>query len=143
MGNSLDEIVKIDIEIAAPASSDASFNNILLVASAPEEGEVQATGVFAISKATDLLDYGYTAESQAYIAATVAFSQTPSPERLYFIIREKELEETYESITDVLNEAVEYSGWYGLALESTFSDKETITEVMKWTEANTKMFCFI
>lgn len=144
MSNSLDEIVKIDIEIATPASSDASFNNILLVVSGPEEeGDVQATGVFAISKATDLLDYGYTAESQAYIAATVAFSQTPTPDKLYFVVREKEeLEETYESITDVLNEAIEYSGWYGLTLESTFSDKETILEVIKWTEANNKMFCF-
>lgn len=144
MGNSLDEIVKIDIEIATPASSDASFNNILLVVSAPEEeGEVQATGVFSIAKAADLLDYGYTTKSQAYIAATVAFSQTPTPDKLYFVVREKEeLEETYESITDVLNEAIEYSGWYGLTLESTFIDKQTILEVIKWTEANNKMFCF-
>lgn len=145
MSNSLDEIVKIDIEIAAPASSDASFNNILLVVSAPEaEGDVQTTGVFAISKAADLLDYGYTAESQAYIAATVAFSQVPTPNKLYLTVRDKteELEETYVTITDVLNEAVEYSDWYGLALESTFSDKDTILEVIKWTEANNKMFCF-
>lgn len=147
MSNSLDEIVKIDIEIATPASSDESFNNILLVASAPDaEGDVQATGVFAISKATDLLDYGYTTESQAYIAATVAFSQTPTPDNLYLVVRNEEqleeLEKTYESITDVLNKAVEYGGWYGIALESTFSDKETITEVIKWTEANNKMFCF-
>lgn len=144
MSNSLDEIVKIDIEIATPASSDASFNNILLVASAPEEeGKVQAIGVFSIAKAADLLDYGYTTTSQAYIAATVAFSQTPTPDKLYFVVREKEeLEEEYEPIAEVLNKAVEYGGWYGLALESTFSDKETILEVIKWTEANNKMFCF-
>lgn len=142
--DNLDEIVKIDIEIATPASSDASFNNILLVVSAPEEeGEVQATGVFSIAKAADLLDYGYTTTSQTYIAATVAFSQTPTPDKLYFVVREKEeLEEEYEPIAEVLNEAVEYGGWYGLALESTFSDKETILEVIKWTEANNKMFCF-
>lgn len=143
MSNSLDEIVKIDIEIATPAISNESFNHILLVVSAPEKaGDIQVTGVFAVSKATDLFDYGYTAESQAYIAAMVAFSQTTSPDRLYFIVREKELEGTYKSITGVLNEALEYEGWYGLALESTFSDKETILEVMKWTETNIKMFCF-
>ena len=71
--NSLDDIVKLNIDISSPASDDASFDSILLVVSGPEAtGEKTMTGVTAISKADELLDYGFTTEDAAYVAATVA-----------------------------------------------------------------------
>ena len=61
--NSLDDIVKCDIEIANPGSNDATFDSILLVVPAPEtEGIAKLTKTTAISKADELLNYGYTVE---------------------------------------------------------------------------------
>lgn len=140
--NNLNEIVKVDIEIGTPASSEESFSSILLIVSEADAGEaIRVSKVTTISGAKELEDYGYTTEHPAYVAANVAFSQSPSPTELYLIQRQKE-EEEYESLETTLNRALEYGGWYGIALESTFSSKEEINAVIKWTEANKKLFGF-
>lgn len=88
--NPLDDIVKCDIEISSPSSSDATFDTILLVVPGPiASGTQTISGVTAIGKADELLDYGFTTESAVYIAATVAFSQNPSPDKLLFVVRGK------------------------------------------------------
>lgn len=140
--NNLDEIVKVDIEIGTPASSDASFDNILLVVSeADSSGTATMSGVTAISEAKELTDYGYTTSHPAYVAANVVFSQSPAPTMLYVIVR-AEGEEEYEPLADCLNKALEAGGWYGIALESTFSSKSEIEDVIRWTESNKKLFGF-
>lgn len=146
--NNLDEIVNIDIEISTPASSDESFSNILIVISGPDatSGDFsEMSGVTAISEAKELTDYGYTTEHPAYIAATVAFSQSPSPDVVYVVERQEntgEGSEEYETLSTTLDRALEDGSWYGLALESTFSTKAEIEEAIKWTEANAKVFGF-
>lgn len=88
--NSLDEIVKCDVEISSPGSSDATFDTILLVVPAPSAvGTEEIKGTTLIRKADDLLDYGFTTEDAAYIAASIAFSQSPAPSSLYFRVRAK------------------------------------------------------
>lgn len=140
--NNLDEIVKVDIEIGTPASSDASFDNILLVISGPDStGTATMSGVTAISGAKELVDYGYTTEHPAYVAATVAFSQTPEPSTIY-VVERAEGEETYEALADCLNKASEEGSWYGFHLESTFQTKAEIEAAIKWAEANKKLFGF-
>ena len=146
--NNLDEIVNIDVEISTPASSDESFSNILIVISGPDatEGDFdKMSGVTAISEAKELTDYGYTTKHPAYIAATVAFAQSPSPDKVYLVKRQEntgEGSEEYEALADTLNRAVEDGDWYGFALESTFSTKTDIEEAIKWTESNAKLFGF-
>ncbi len=88
--NPLDDIVKCDIEISSPASSDATFDSILLVVPGPKEaGERSMDKATAVSKADELLDYGFTVDDAAYAAATVAFSQSPSPDEVYICIRKE------------------------------------------------------
>ena len=144
--NNLDDIVNIDIEISTPASNDESFSNILLVISEPDAASDSCTvmsGVTVISEARELMDYGYTSEHPAYIAAMVAFSQTPTPAEIYIVKRKKaESSEEYEKITDTLDRASEEGSWYGITLESTFNNKITIEEVIKWSESNMKLFGF-
>ena len=105
--NPLDDLVRCDIEISSPASSDETFDSILLVVAPPADkapsGEEKASEdvssvtedkkvmkkVTAISQADELLEYGYTVEDAAYAAANVAFSQSPSPDELLICIRKK------------------------------------------------------
>lgn len=154
--NNLDEIAKVVIEISTPGSSDASFSNMLFVTEAPDgEGtEKIGTSVIAISQAAELKDYGYSVDSQAYIMATVAYSQTPAPETVYVIVRQPSLDDggepvvdeegnlVYEDMADTLDRANEAGGWYGIALSKTFYNKTDLEDTIKWAEANNKLHGF-
>lgn len=96
--NPLDDLVKCSIEISNPASGDETFDSILVVVAPPEAAGSTDAGaketktmnrVTAISRADELLDYGYTVKDPVYAAALVAFSQTPSPDELYICIRKE------------------------------------------------------
>ena len=145
--NPLDDIIKCNVEISSPASNDATFDSILLVVPGPEaSGEKTMSKVTAISKADELLDYGFTTEDTAYIAATVAFSQNPSPDELYICIRKSTTDDatdevTYESITDTLARANSEAAFYGIHITE-FKDAADVTAAISWTEANEKMFGF-
>lgn len=146
--NNLDDIVKTDIEISTPGSSDESFSNILMVVEAPDGTGTETIGTapIAISQASELIDYGFSSTHQAYIMATVACSQSPSPDTIYVIVRqaaeEKDGAADYETMTDVLNRALEAGGLYGIALSKAFLNKADLEETIKWTESNNKLFGF-
>lgn len=146
ISNNLSDIVKVEIDIATPGISDASFNSILLVVSAADgEAEAALNGLGVISQASELRDYGYTDSHPAYVAAMVAFSQTPAPSELYLIERMMDGEgdvKDYESMSTALDRAAGLGSWYGIQLESTFQTKADIENTMKWTEANKKLFGF-
>ena len=143
--NSLDEIVKCTVDISSPASNDATFDTILLVVAGPKEkGEKTMTGVTAISKADELLDYGYTTDDAAYVAATVAFSQSPAPSELLICIRQKNEGEgitTYEDIATTLGRANDEAAFYSVHITE-FKDAADVTAAISWIETNEKMFAF-
>lgn len=141
--DSLDDIIKCDVEISSPGSNDVSFDSILLIVPAPTvKGKETITGTTAINKAEKLLDYGYTTESPAYIAATVAFSQNPAPDKLYFITRAKVAEkDTNEDIAVTLARANAEVSFYGFHLTE-FRDSKDIEGAKTWAEANEKLYCF-
>ena len=96
--NRLDDLIKCNIEISSPALGNASFDSILLVVPEPGKARSRAKSkvagkilekTTAIVSADDLLDYGFTVEDTAYKAATVAFSQSPSPALLYVCVRQQ------------------------------------------------------
>lgn len=141
--NPLDDIIKCDVEISSPGSSDVSFDSILLVVAGPAaKGTATISGTTAISKADELLDYGYKTDSPAYIAATVAFSQNPSPDELYIVVREKTAEKsTYEDVATTLARANSEASFYGIHLTE-FRDSTDIEAAKTWAEANEKMYAF-
>ena len=143
--NSLDDIIKCDIEISRPASSDETFDTILLVVEAPTaagEDTPAITKATTISRADDLLDYGYTVDSAAYKAATVAFSQSPAPSELVIYVRAKD-EETgkYEDIAIALATANSQRPFYGIHLTS-YKEASDVAAMVTWAEANEKLACF-
>lgn len=144
--NSLDEIIKHSIDISSPPSNDETFDTILLVVPAPEEsGEKTMDKVTAISKADELLDYGFTTEDSAYVAATVAFSQSPAPAKLLVCIRKIEDEAAevpvFEDIATTLARAKDETEFYGIHITE-FKDAEDVASAISWTEANEKLFGF-
>lgn len=140
--NPLDDIIKCDVEISSPGSSDETFDTILLVVAGPTGKGTAVSGTTAISKADDLLDYGFTADSAAYVAATVAFSQSPAPDELYFVVRTKDTEkDTYEDIATTLARANSEVSFYGVHLTD-FRDSKDIEAAKTWVEANEKVFGF-
>lgn len=141
INNSLNEIVNVNIDISSPVSNDSTFDKILLVVPEPKtSGEKETSKVFAVSKATELLDYGYTESESAYAAASVAFSQSPMPSELLFCVRKKSTD-VYENITDTLTRALNEASFYGIHITE-FKAKEDVEKVVKWTEANEKLFVF-
>ena len=145
--NPLDDIVKCNIEISNPASNDATFDSILLVVKGPEaSGEKTMSKTTAISQADELLDYGFTTEDAAYVAATVAFSQNPAPSSIYICIRKETSAEgaetvTYEDIKNTLARAKGEVSLYGIHITE-FGDDADIQGAISWTEANEKIFAF-
>ena len=66
--NPLDDIVKCNVDISSPASNDATFDSILLIVPGPAgEGTKTMEKTTAVSKADELLDYGFTTEDAAYV----------------------------------------------------------------------------
>ena len=83
--NPLDNIVKCDIDVSSPGSSDAVFDTILMIVPGPEKtGDKTMEKVTSISSADELMEYGFTVEDAAYIAAAAAFSQNPAPAELLY-----------------------------------------------------------
>lgn len=145
--NPLDDIIKCNVEISSPASSDAAFDRIVLVVPGPKAaGEKEMTRTTAISKADELLDYGFAVDDAAYIAATIAFSQNPSPDELYLCIRKaaeggNEGEMVSENIAETLARANKEAAFYGIHITA-FREPEDVQAAIAWAEANEKLFAF-
>ena len=136
--NPLDDIIKCDVEISSPASNDVSFDSILMIVPEPSDGDKKKTmsKVTAISSADELLDYGYKATDEVYVAATVAFAQNPAPNELLICIRKKtDEDDQYEDMAVTLARANAESNFYGIHITS-FRDKADVAATVSWTEAN-------
>lgn len=140
--NALDDIVKCDVEISAPASSDEVFDRILIVVPGPTaKGSSKSTAkTFLISKADDLIEYGYKANEVAYAAAEVAFSQSPTPSELAVCVRVKTSEGSgpLEDIKTTLSRARDEMPFYGVHITS-FRDANDVKAAIEWVESNEKI----
>ena len=147
--NPLDDIVKCNVEIAEPASDDASFDSILVVVPAPAAaGTLSTVKTFAVSTADELLDYGYSTNDTAYFAAEAAFAQNPAPNKLYFCVRQKvttgsgeDAVTSDEDIRTALSRANAEAAFYGVHI-SEFRTQTDIENAMAWAEANEKILGF-
>lgn len=145
--NPLDDIVKCNVEISSPASSDTSFDSIILIVPGPKAaGEKTMDKVTAIVKADELEDYGFSVSDTAYMAAAVAFSQSPSPDKLYICIREEkesevdsETQTVYEDMAQTLSRAKKEAEFYGIHITD-FRDAADVQAAVAWAEANEKLF---
>lgn len=144
--NPLDDIVKCNIEISNPVSDDETFDSILLVVPGPAgDGEKTMDKTTAVSTADELLDYGFTTTDAAYMAASVAFSQSPAPAELYICIRQAASSDAdgtnYEDIATTLARAENEAEFYGIHLTD-FKAAADVAAAAAWVEANEKLLAF-
>ena len=148
INNNLDDIVKIQIAISDPALTEDVFNRLLMVIAPPTGTGTQTIGTTAlISSAKELLDFGYTEQSEAYIAANVVFSQDPSPDQVAVAVRQVTSEAgaetvTYESMATVLNRAEGAVSFYGIDITEFAAVSTDLVDTIGWAEANEKLFGF-
>ncbi len=144
--NPLNDIIECDIDISNPSSNNVAFENILIIVPGPQgSGKKKMEKVTAISKADELLDYGFVVSETAYVAASVAFSQNPSPSKIFVCIRKTDSElsdtGTYEDIKKTLARANDEAEFYGVHLTE-FKTTNDIAAAADWTEAQEKLLCF-
>lgn len=139
MSDLLDRIVNVSIELENLASSSASYSAILLVIPLPESAaeDEEIPNLLSIPSAADLKTYGYTSSESAYIAASIVFSQSPSPDKVYVTVRQQ-TDDGYEDL-DVTLDRVNSNKWYGFALVG-FEEVGDIEAAIKWAESNEKLF---
>lgn len=143
--NPLDDIVKCDISISNPESSDDAFDNILLVVPEPSgEGTKEIGNTAAVSTLDELTEHGFADTDPAYVAADIAFSQDPAPDKLCLCIRRKASEEPeaeYEPIGTTLDRADAEIEFYGFHLTS-FTEAEDVQAAVEWSEKHEKLYGF-
>jgi len=86
--SNLNNIVTVNIDVAAPAVDSASFDNLLIVGPLPQvEPPRPLPTVGAYSDLAEVIGAGYVAVGEAAdpvgVAARIAFSQNPKPARIF------------------------------------------------------------
>ena len=140
MSNNLNDIVDIQIRIAAPATGIAGFGSILIVG--PEPASKKLDDYKAIEVYTTLEGVkaaGWTEGEAVYDAAAVAFSQQPHPSKIFVATNVKNVE-TPEPLSDTLDRAAANTEWFVICPAGI--DKAKHEDIAKWTEAHEKMACF-
>ena len=137
--SNIKDIVDVSINIKEPTSNPVSYSGMLIMASVPATvGAPRA--VYEISEAAELVsEYGYTNSDPLYIAADVAFRQSPSPDTIY--IKEFEMSNEVIDMEATLNAALVNSKWYGFVSAETLTNQQ-ITAAADWAETNRRLFGF-
>ena len=142
----LNSIVQVDISIESPVIDSTSFDYMLIVGPAPKVAPQEAPNeVAAYSSLTEVTEAGWIATGNNAdpigIAARIAFSQSPKPNKVYIAVQQQDEETSdLESVEKTLNRALGINGWYVICpagIET--SEYEKIAE---WTEAQNKVFAF-
>lgn len=140
INNPLDDIIKLNININNPIydATDENFKNILVLVAEPTSSSASApTTMFSIESEGELVDMGFSTTEEAYIAAKVAFSQKPRPNKLFIQI--VPTEDT--TVADVLTATLGGDFYYGIAVARSMTNDE-VKAVADFAEANEKLFIY-
>lgn len=129
MANSINGIVDCDISIENLATSEESMSGLLLVVQGSEGGDGE---VKYYTELQELLDDGYTEETDAYRAAQTAMAQSPAPDGIYVVPVMDE-----EEPTDAVQRALHTDGWYHILPAGI--DHEKYNALSIWTEGQEKL----
>lgn len=126
----IDRIVRVSIALQTAGVRQRTFSDLLLIG--PHTGPNR---IEVITESDQVLDLaGVTTSSDLYLAAQVAFSQTPGPSRIFIGRRD-----SGEAINVTLAAlAAANNDWYAFS-EVTHTEAD-LTLAAAWAEANTKLF---
>lgn len=139
MSNNLNDIVDIQIQIAAPATSMSGFESVLIVGPEPASKTLEdykALGVY--TSLEGVKSAGWVEGEAVYDAAAVAFSQLVKPSQIY-VAANVTAEDSPESLSDTLDRAAANTAWFVICPAGLDGKNE---DIAKWAEAHEKMACF-
>lgn len=139
MSNNLNDIVDIQIQIAAPATSMSGFESVLIVGPEPASKTLEdykALGVY--TSLEGVKSAGWVEGEAVYDAAAVAFSQLVKPSQIY-VAANVTAEDSPESLSDTLDRAAANTAWFVICPAGLTGKNE---DIAKWAEAHEKMACF-
>lgn len=151
MSANLDRVAKVDISLDTPISNNVNFDNVLIIGPAPmkeSEHDIPIIGVY--NKLEEITKLGFLATGDDAdpigVAARVAYSQLPRPRNVYVaVVGESVDDETGESgpqsVTEVLNHALEMNGWYCICPVGLTDDQ--VKDIVQWTETQNKICGYI
>lgn len=143
--NNLNDIVNITVDIAAPVVGSESFDNLLIFGPAPVAvTAVPPPAVGVYSSLDQVTAAGWVAvggnADPVGAAASVAFSQSPRPTRIYIAVQQKLVSGTLEDPTATIARAIPVSGWY-VACPAGI-DESKYEDIATYVETQSKMFAF-
>lgn len=124
-GLPVSNIVNVDVIMSPRAAAGRNFGALLILGSSPIIPVSERIRLYA--SAEDIgKDFGL--DSPEYQAATVYFSQSPTPQEVYVGRWVKTLATTEsgetETLTEAVNAVLQYTNWYGLGV----ADSEAIDD---------------
>jgi len=145
MANNLNDIVTVNIDIASPAVDSASFDNLLIVGPPPLANLAQTlpeVGVYSDLQEVEDAGYVTTGVTSDPVgnAARIAFSQNPSPSKIFIAVQQEGDATTLEKAVETLKRALDITGWYVICPAGI--PESEFEEIAEWTEAQRKMFAY-
>ena len=141
INNPLDDIITLNIDISNPEADIDWSDKILVIVPAPTTGTTTLTKATSISKAKELLEYGFAEDDVAYLAVKNAFEQSPCCSNLYVYVRQSKDSST-ESIKTALETAATQCQFYGIHITSYASVTADCKAAADYAEENEKLFGF-
>lgn len=116
MSTNYDLIATVSIDIDSPIVDDASFDNLLIVGPLPRTAPATAPALFAAYSSIDeVVEAGWSITGSnpdpVGLAAQVAFSQSPTPGKIY-IAPIQVVNETSETAVTTVQRAMAHAGWW-------------------------------
>lgn len=133
---SLDSIVDITVEVSPLAAPRATFNIACIIGSTDVIDTTERVRLY--ENADDMLDDGFALTDPEYLAASIYFSQSPQPRKVYIgrqDLTTSPAETCLEAITDCRDKNFD---WYiGICLNAVKADHEDIAQWVESTNPST------
>lgn len=139
MSNNLNDIVDVQIRIAAPATSMSGFESILIVGPQPVSRTQEDDTLGVYTSLEGVKAAGWTEGEAVYDAAAVAFSQQVKPSQIY-VAANVTTGDSPEPLSDTLERAAANTAWFIICPAGLAQEKNE--EIAKWAQAHEKMACF-
>lgn len=144
MGKNFDLIATVSIDINNPIVDDTSFDNILIVGPLPQTAPSVAPAEFAAySSLEEVVEAGWAITGDKAdpvgLAAQVAFSQSPTPAKIY-IAPIQAPENVVEDAVTTIQRAVAHSGWYAVCPAGV--DADEYPAIAAYIETQEKVFIY-
>jgi hypothetical protein len=150
MSNTLNQIATVDISIESPIVYDVSFGNLLLVGALPSDTTKTPDDFGEYASYNEVLEAGWrytdSVKDPIAVAASVAFSQSPIPNKIYIVPQKVKTPASggtpavYETAAEAVTRALEFTSWY-VVCPAGVADAQ-VTALATLIEANERMMVY-